>query len=140
MIVDRRLLTPCRRRDPDEWFVDNPSSGLAQRLCHGCPALTPCGEYALQLEVHGIWGGTTQQRRRSLQREQGITPASVVSRPLRPRIAPRAVALLGESEELMQAGATLAEAAQQLGVSVGLLKSARARARRLFAATGTTLT
>jgi len=135
--LDWRAVTPCRTYDADEWFVNNPSLAWAQRLCRGCPILKPCAEYALQLDVHGIWGGTTAQYRRAKQRAQGIIPTPIVpgGEP-RPRAAPKSLALWAASEPLMQAGASLADAAQQLGVSHGLLKDARIRARRHLAEAG----
>jgi hypothetical protein len=136
VIVEWSKAGPCRRRDPDLWFVNNPSLARARQLCRGCPILRPCGEYALRLDVHGVWGGTTRQYRLSLQKQRGITPTPIIARASQLREAPRALALLAESESLMQAGLTLAQAAEHLGVTAGLLKAARARARRHLAVTG----
>lgn len=66
----RRLLLTIRLRgkcasspDPDAWYQPGSKSlanarARAANLCHGCPVLTQCRDYALQAgEEHGIWGG-----------------------------------------------------------------------------------
>ncbi|GAA0853309.1 WhiB family transcriptional regulator [Streptosporangium amethystogenes subsp. fukuiense] len=133
MIVDWGQAGPCREGDPDDWFVDNQTNEWAWELCRGCPILRPCGEYALLLDVQGVWGGLTVRRRRAIQRRRGITPTPVgetisISRP-----APRSLALWAASEQLLQDGVRLPEVAEQLGVKLGLLKAARKRARRHLA-------
>jgi hypothetical protein len=66
----RRLLRLIRRRgkcvtatDWDAWYRPASKSlgnarARAANLCHGCPVLSQCREYALQAwEEYGIWGG-----------------------------------------------------------------------------------
>ena len=37
----------------------------AKRICHDCPVVSPCLEYALRIrEPHGIWGGLNESERR----------------------------------------------------------------------------
>ena len=39
----------------------------AKTICSQCPVRAPCLEYALDImEPHGIWGGLTEQERRTL--------------------------------------------------------------------------
>lgn len=37
----------------------------AKRICHDCPVIEPCLEYAIRTrEPHGIWGGLNEVERR----------------------------------------------------------------------------
>lgn len=45
----------------------------ARTICAGCPVQTECLEYALRSDMHGIWGGATRERRRTIRLERGIT-------------------------------------------------------------------
>lgn len=41
----------------------------AKRICHTCPVLQPCLEYALATrEQYGIWGGMTEIERKAILR------------------------------------------------------------------------
>ena len=75
----------CHGTDPDLWFGTAGESGQAvqrreartRAICGDCPSRTPCLEFALsQPELHGFWGGVTEEgrrhmRRRMLKREAG---------------------------------------------------------------------
>jgi WhiB family redox-sensing transcriptional regulator len=72
--TDWRDLATCRGLDPDLFFPVSTSGAslteidAARRVCHRCPVLTPCLRWALDLgQVHGIWGGTTEEERRALR-------------------------------------------------------------------------
>jgi WhiB family redox-sensing transcriptional regulator len=72
--TDWRDLATCRSLDPDLFFPIGTSGAslteidAARRVCQGCPVLTPCLRWALDLgHVHGIWGGTTEEERRALR-------------------------------------------------------------------------
>src|SRR5215813_10372892 len=64
----------CARADPDLFFPVS-ATGLAlsqideaKRVCQGCPARTPCLEWALEHGVAaGIWGGATDEERRAMR-------------------------------------------------------------------------
>jgi WhiB family redox-sensing transcriptional regulator len=64
----------CARADPDLFFPVS-ATGLAlsqideaKRVCQGCPARTPCLEWALEHAVAaGIWGGATDEERRAMR-------------------------------------------------------------------------
>jgi len=43
-------------------------------VCAGCPARRECLTYALTHDVDGIWAGTTQAQRRTMQQTNGINP------------------------------------------------------------------
>jgi hypothetical protein len=50
----------------------------AQVLCHGCTFATACRGYALDHDVHGVWGGLTEEERSALRITQHLAePLSV---------------------------------------------------------------
>lgn len=62
--------------DPD-WFFDNIEVNNAReqkRFCSDCPVKQQCLEYALKVNVWGIWGGTTPKERNAIRKELNITP------------------------------------------------------------------
>jgi hypothetical protein len=70
----------CADLDPDLFFpAANDLKGLraAKRLCHGCPALVECLEFALALERgtghsgrSGVFGGTTPRQRAKIHTDR----------------------------------------------------------------------
>ena len=71
-----RLQASCRSVDPDLFFPVG-TTGLAldqidaaKAVCDECPAKAPCLEYALVTnQDNGIWGGTSEDERRTLRRQ-----------------------------------------------------------------------
>jgi WhiB family transcriptional regulator, redox-sensing transcriptional regulator len=67
----------CLAIDP-EFFFPNGTSGeslpqiqSAKSICHACPVREECLEFALtSRQDYGIWGGTTEEERRSLRRSR----------------------------------------------------------------------
>jgi WhiB family transcriptional regulator, redox-sensing transcriptional regulator len=66
----------CRDTDPDLFFpVGTTGPAIeqidsAKRVCNECSARVPCLEYALSSnQDSGIWGGTSEEERRSLRRQ-----------------------------------------------------------------------
>ena len=59
----------CREIDA-ELFFPEPSRVPhdAKKACSLCPVRYPCLEYALTLDVEGVWGGTTPADRRRMRR------------------------------------------------------------------------
>jgi WhiB family redox-sensing transcriptional regulator len=46
----------------------------AREVCRGCPVKDPCLQWALESGVdHGVWGGLTEDERRSFRRRQPRT-------------------------------------------------------------------
>jgi hypothetical protein len=41
-------------------------------LCDSCPFLAPCLTYALHHEEYGFWGGTTEEERKKIRKQNGI--------------------------------------------------------------------
>lgn len=64
----------CRQFDPEFYFPEYGmpvESRLAKQMCHGCPFKAPCLEYAMAIQVWGIWGGTTEAERRRIRKRTG---------------------------------------------------------------------
>ena len=62
----------CQSTDPDLFFPNEELSvQTAKRICRGCPVRTQCLEFALDARLeHGVWGGLTENERRSLRRSR----------------------------------------------------------------------
>lgn len=76
--MTRQRTAACSTLDPDLWFPVG-SSGPAVRqaeqaktVClNHCPLQQACLEYALSNgELHGVWGGATEQERQMLTRRR----------------------------------------------------------------------
>jgi WhiB family redox-sensing transcriptional regulator len=71
-----RLRASCRSVDPDLFFPVG-TTGLAidhieaaKQVCGDCPVSDPCLEYALVTnQDSGVWGGTSEDERRTLRRQ-----------------------------------------------------------------------
>jgi WhiB family transcriptional regulator, redox-sensing transcriptional regulator len=66
----------CQRADPELFFpISGAGTGTtdvarAKAICACCAVRPNCLEYALGSgQVHGIWGGTSEEERRSLVRD-----------------------------------------------------------------------
>lgn len=65
----------CLQADPDLWFPEKGAqSGAAKQVCRHCPAINDCLAYALQFDLHGVWGGTSQRERHKIQDAAGMHP------------------------------------------------------------------
>lgn len=67
-----KLSGACRGRDVNRWyeFDGNPiaEQEVASFCRNACPVVTRCLIWALYLpEVHGVWGGMTEDQRRQLR-------------------------------------------------------------------------
>jgi WhiB family redox-sensing transcriptional regulator len=69
--TDWRNYAACRDVDPDLFFpLGTSGSSLlqieeARQICRTCPVSAPCLEWALDSGHAGVWGGTTEDERRS---------------------------------------------------------------------------
>ena len=61
----------CFGIDPDIFFpVSEEEAGPALAFCNGCRFRETCLAWALKSgERYGVWGGTTEQQRRRIQRQ-----------------------------------------------------------------------
>lgn len=99
--TDWRDKAACRTADPAVFFpigTTGPAVQQAEKakaVCRGCPVVTECLDWALNSgEENGIWGGLTEDARRSLQRaahrrdltpEEAAARAAAARQPGRPR-------------------------------------------------------
>ena len=70
-----RAQARCLGSDPDLFFpLGGAGEPLAQaetakRICHQCEVSNLCLQYALETnQVTGVWGGTSEEERRSMRR------------------------------------------------------------------------
>jgi WhiB family transcriptional regulator, redox-sensing transcriptional regulator len=75
---DWRSRAACLSADPDLFFPISSSGpgrdqvAKAKAICTGCPVRQECLEYALATrQIHGVWGGTSEEERHLLRRSQG---------------------------------------------------------------------
>ena len=73
-----RALAACRTADPELFFPVSVSGRSldqameAKALCAACPVRAECLAFALETgQVHGIWGGRTEEERRQALRRAG---------------------------------------------------------------------
>lgn len=65
----------CREEDPDLFFPDSENEGRtifeavrqAKAICHACPVVDLCLEYALKNDPYGVWGATTEADRKQIR-------------------------------------------------------------------------
>ncbi|MGW4651320.1 WhiB family transcriptional regulator [Kitasatospora sp. NPDC004289] len=65
----------CREEDPELFFpIGNTGPALlqieeAKAVCRRCPLLTECGDWAMDTDQdHGVWGGLSEDERRTIKR------------------------------------------------------------------------
>jgi WhiB family redox-sensing transcriptional regulator len=46
------------------------SDDMAKKVCPGCPVEKQCLEFALENGEFGVWGGTSERRRRTIKRHR----------------------------------------------------------------------
>jgi WhiB family transcriptional regulator, redox-sensing transcriptional regulator len=69
--TDWRDYAACRDADPDLFFplgtsgASLPQIEEAKQICRTCPVCAPCLRWALKNGDAGVWGGTTEDERRS---------------------------------------------------------------------------
>jgi len=64
----------CSQVDPEIWFptARNQTGAMAKKLCLSCPWLEKCQNYAVQVDVVGIWGATNEKERSRMRKKQKI--------------------------------------------------------------------
>lgn len=64
----------CSQVDPEIWFPTalNQTGAMAKKLCQSCLWLTKCRDYAVQVDVVGIWGATNEKERSRIRKSQKI--------------------------------------------------------------------
>ena len=74
----------CRTADPEIFFpvsAHGPGQediAQAKAVCARCPVRKQCLQFALAThQVHGVWGGTTEEERRLQMQAQPTVPAQL---------------------------------------------------------------
>lgn len=69
-----RDLAACRFEDPELFFpigedgLSRQQVEQARAVCHRCPVVAACGDYALRSgEYDGVWGAMTARERRAMR-------------------------------------------------------------------------
>ncbi len=64
----------CAQIDPEIWFPTalNQTGAMAKKLCRTCIWVEQCREYAIQVDVVGIWGGTNEKERSRVRKKARI--------------------------------------------------------------------
>ena len=67
----------CNNHPDPDWFFDIESGhgNKQKKFCIGCPVIDECLNYALNVKVLGVWGGTTPEERNEIRKIKNITPA-----------------------------------------------------------------
>jgi len=79
-------LAGCRSADPDLFFpISSTGRSLeetaeARAICARCPVRSQCLAFALRTrQVHGIWGGLTEEERHQAAKTSQETPAQAAN-------------------------------------------------------------
>lgn len=70
----------CYSYPNPDWFFDDvikdrggrEHAPLQKQFCKDCPVINQCLEYAMKVDVHGVWGGTTYYERKQIRRQLGL--------------------------------------------------------------------
>lgn len=73
----------CIGIDVDMFFTEEGSStfqeeNFLKRTCDGCTVKSECLDYALNHNVLGWWGGTSEGQRKRLRRQLNIIPEPII--------------------------------------------------------------
>lgn len=72
---------PCIHYPPDMFFADLEGEPVinstylvneAKRICYTCPYQMECLTYAVEEDLIGVWGGTSQRQRRQMAKDGKI--------------------------------------------------------------------
>lgn len=83
LFMEREEHPPCATIGTEVYFPevknqhDRDMTAPICKTCHGCPIFEQCYNYALNINVVGIWAGTTYAQRRRARTVKGIVPHSM---------------------------------------------------------------
>lgn len=95
LFLERGASTPCAEIGTDTYFYEprnqyeRDQQPALTKLCHSCPIYSECYDYALNVNVVGIWAGTTFAQRRRTRTVNGIVPHSMSMDEFTPPVAVR---------------------------------------------------
>lgn len=79
---------PCTESQLDTFFPEkedgdyNRRTRVAKAVCHTCPYMAECLEWAMKYEEFGVWGGTTPEDRKTLKRSRRTSVITRISDPI----------------------------------------------------------
>ena len=65
----------CKGSDPESFFVEDRGceyTNTIKKICRGCPVQAECLTFAIKYRMQGFWGGTTEQQRRIMRRNNAV--------------------------------------------------------------------
>jgi WhiB family redox-sensing transcriptional regulator len=79
--VDWMERAACTEVFPELFFPISPKEtqqiNLAKQVCQQCPVLDDCYVYAINVNVDGIWAGTTTEQRKMSRKQLRIVPIQI---------------------------------------------------------------
>ena len=70
----------CAEADPEAFFPEvGVSTRPAKAICARCELQEPCLAYAIEWNVSGVWGGTSEKQRRAIRNRRGIVAHNLTS-------------------------------------------------------------
>lgn len=71
----------CSQIGDVEIFVPHKggSHALPKRICRLCPCIVECLNYAILVDVYGVWGGTSREERMRIRQARNIVAIPVVT-------------------------------------------------------------
>lgn len=71
----------CAGTDTEDWFTETTiytNKDTLKKICNACEAQDECLQYALEYNVQGYWGGTSEQERIQVRRRLNIIPKPIL--------------------------------------------------------------
>lgn len=71
----------CAGTDTEDWFTDSTiyvNKDTLKKICNACEAQDECLKYALEYNVQGYWGGTSELERIRVRRTLNIIAKPVL--------------------------------------------------------------
>lgn len=64
----------CAQTDPEIFFNESSANTpkVLKAMCAECPALGPCGTWAIKHEGYGFWAGMTARERQQIRARNNI--------------------------------------------------------------------
>jgi WhiB family redox-sensing transcriptional regulator len=65
----------CKGSDPESFFIEDRGYeyiNTIKTICKGCPVKNDCLNFAVKYRMQGFWGGTTEQQRRTMRRNEKV--------------------------------------------------------------------
>jgi WhiB family redox-sensing transcriptional regulator len=71
----------CTQVFPELFFPASPKDDqqikMAKQICQDCPVLDECYVYAMNVNVDGVWAGTTPEQRKLSRKKLNLVPIQI---------------------------------------------------------------